>query len=297
MKRPTEPPQASQGQRWGLVVAVGLAALVVAAGLWTWRQAADDGLGKASDQAGAYVGGDLHTLTVVDGRLFVGGHDGVATSTDGGKRWEQVASLRGADAMGWAVTPAAILVGGHSGLFRSTVGSLSFGKADGLGEVSDVHALGAAGNSVYLASPQAGLLASSDGGVSWTLRNSSVGQGFMGTILVDPTDPNRVVAPDMQNGVVTSTDGGRSWTVLGGPGGTMSLDWDPTRLERMVAVGMGGGAVTTDGGRTWADLQLPQGTSAVTFSADGTTLYAAALDGQTARVAASTDGGTTWKAV
>ncbi len=100
----------------------------------------------------------------------------------------------------------------------------------------------------------------------------------------------------MQNGVVASSDGGRTWTGLGGPDGAMSVAWDPTNIQRIVAVGMGGGAVSSDGGRTWADLELPQGTSVVTFSADGTTLYAGALDGQTARISTSTDGGTTWTA-
>jgi hypothetical protein len=42
-------------------------------------------------------------------------------------------------------------------------------------------------------------------------------------------------------------------------------------------------------------LSLPAGTSAATFSADGRTLYTAALDGDTAVMSASTDGGTTWQ--
>lgn len=59
---------------------------------------------------------------------------------------------------------------------------------------------------------------------------------------------------------------------------------------------MNGGAISSDGGRTWTKLTLPAGTSAATFSADGKTLYAAALDGDTARTFASSDAGTTWTA-
>ncbi len=292
-RRP-QPPPAPHRQGRGLlgVFAGSAAALLIVGGFWLVGRGGTD----SADAAGAYVGGDLHSVTVADGRLFVGGHDGVASSTDQGQHWVQVTSLSGADAMGWAVTPGAILVGGHTGLFRSTDGGLSFATADGLGQVTDVHALGAAADTVYLASPQAGLLASSDGGSTWQLRNTSVGQAFMGTIMVDPKNPNHLVAPDMQHGVVTSSDGGRTWTALGGPEGTMSVAWDPTNIQRIVAVGMGGGAVSSDGGRTWAELELPQGTSVVTFSADGTTLYAGALDGQTARISTSTDGGTTWTA-
>ncbi len=293
-RRPAQPPPpAPHRRRLGLAVAAGAAVVALAAGgVWVSGR----GGGSAGNRAaGAYVGGDLHTLTVVDGRLYVGGHDGVAVSTDGGQDWSPVTSLRGADAMGWAVTPVGTFAGGHPGLFRSTDGS-AFTKAGGLGQVSDVHALGAAASTAYLASPQAGLLASDDGGVTWRPRNTDVGRSFMGTILVDPANPQRLVAPDMQSGLVTSTDGGTTWISLGGPGGAMAATWDPTNTQRLVAIGMNGGAISSDGGRTWTKLTLPAGTSAATFSADGKTLYAAALDGDTARTFASSDAGTTWTA-
>jgi len=293
-KRRSPPRPAPYWQRPGVIVGAALAAAaIIVSGFWL---ADRPGTSPTMDKASAYVGGDLHTVTVIDGQLFVGGHDGVARSNDGGKHWAQVASLRGADAMGWAQTSQTILVGGHAGLFQSTSRSLSFTKSEGLGPVTDVHAIGAAGDTVYLASPQAGLLVSTDAGASWTSRNASVGQGFMGTILVDPANPNRLVAPDMQNGVVASSDGGQTWKPLGGPVGAMSVTWDPTHTQRLVAMGMRGGALTNDGGRTWAALQTPQGTSAVTFSADGRTLYAATLEGQTALISASSDDGLTWTA-
>jgi hypothetical protein len=54
-----------------------------------------------------FVGGDLHSL-VVDptdpARLYIGSHQGVSVSNDGGNTWEVVESLDGADAMGWAFT-------------------------------------------------------------------------------------------------------------------------------------------------------------------------------------------------
>ncbi|MBA3619081.1 MAG: hypothetical protein H0W56_05715 [Acidothermales bacterium] len=279
----------SRHRWWVLAAAVGAAALA-AGGVYaaTWD---DD---SASSGAAPYVGGDLHTITAVDDRLYVGGHDGVAVSADGGQAWAPVPSLGGADAMGWAQTTAGLLVGGHPGLYRSTDDGATFTKTTGEAQVGDVHAVGAAGDIAYLASPQAGLLASRDGGATWEPRNTGVGQGFMGTILVDPADPQRIIAPDMANGLVTSSDGGRTWSVLGGPGGAMSAGWDPTDTGRLVAVGMSGAALSSDGGRTWTDLQMPEGTSAATFSTDGTTLYAAALDGDTARLYTSTDDGRTW---
>jgi len=70
----------------------------------------------------------------------------------------------------------------------------------------------------------------------------------------------------------------------------------PRRRRWGLAVAAGAAVVALDGGRIWTDLTLPTGTSAATFSADGTTLYAGALDGDTARAFASTDAGTTWTA-
>lgn len=276
------------------VPAVVAAVALLAGGAYVVTQG-DESVGAAD---APYVGGDLHTVTAVDDKLYVGGHDGVAVSTDGGQTWESVPSLDGADAMGWAQTDEGLFVGGHPGLYRSSDNGATFAKsAVADGQVSDIHALGAAGDVAYLASPAAGLLASTDGGTTWESRNADVGQGFMGTVLVDPTDPDRLIAPDMQNGLVTSSDGGTTWTVLGGPSGAMSAAWDPTDTERIVAVGMGGGALSSDGGQTWSDLALPSGTSAATYSSDGRSLYAAALDGDTARVWVSTDGGATWREV
>jgi len=284
--------QRRQRTRWG---GGALAALAVGAGVtFLAVRGQDAASSQAAGSTNPYVGGDLHTVTAIGDRLYVGGHDGTAVSTDGGKAWTAVPSLRGADAMGWAQTPAGLLAGGHPGLYRSTDGGTTFTKTNGPAQVSDVHALGASGSTAYLASPRVGLLVSSDGGASWQVRNPQAGKTFMGTLLVDPADPQHLIAPDMQNGLVASADSGHTWTALGGPQGAMSVAWDPTNTERLLAVGMAGGAFSNDGGRTWTDATLPAGTSAATFSPDGATLYAAGLDGSKAQVQASADGGKTW---
>ena len=273
-----------------------LAVAVVAAGgiLWVTR----DGSGGASARSATepFVGGDLHTVSVVGDRLFVGGHAAAAVSSNGGSTWKDVPSLSGADPMGWASTSDAVLVGGHPGLFRSADGGATFTKVTGAGAVSDAHAIGATGDTVYVASPEAGLLASSDGGKSWKTVDAEAGRSFMGTILVDPKDPQRLIAPDMSSGLQTSSDGGKTWKSLGGPMGAMAAAWNPKDINQIVAVGMGGSELSTDGGKTWKQADLPKGTSAVGYDATGSTLYAGALDGQNARTYRSTDGGTTWKA-
>jgi photosystem II stability/assembly factor-like uncharacterized protein len=277
--------------RWGAVIAV---VLVVVAGISVITTGGNDA-GKPSPAA-PEVGGDLHTVTMIGDALYVGGHEAVAVSHDGGRRWQPVDSLKGADAMGWALTPDALLVGGHPGLFRSADNGASFAKVTGSAAVPDVHALGGAGTTVYLGSPQAGLLASEDGGNTWQVRNAQAGRSMMGSILVDPKDPTRLIAPDMSAGLTASSDGGRTWKPMGGPSRVMAAAWNPTDTRQIIAAGMSGGARTNDGGGTWQQIQLPVGTSAVTYDASGSTVYAGVLDGQRARVYRSTDGGATWTA-
>lgn len=295
--RPAITGRAPTPRRWLAAVAAAAAAVAVAGGIYAFGRGGGDVAG-AGVGADPYVGGDLHVMASIDDRLYVGGHDAAAVSTDGGRTWTAVESLRGADPMGWAQTPDGMLVGGHPGLFRSTDNGATFDKVTGEGKApDDVHSLGAAGSTAYLASPQAGLLASTDGGATWEPRNTRIGQGFMGTILVDPADPQRLIAPDMANGLVTSSDGGLTWTRLGGPSAAMAAAWDPTDTDRLVAIGMMDSAISADGGATWAPLQVPDGTSAAAFSSDGQKLYAAALDGDTAVTYVSADLGQTWTEV
>lgn len=283
-----------QQYRWGSIAAMVLALTAVGTFLVT-RGGDSPAVNDLATVGAPKVGGDLHTVTVVGNAIYVGGHAAVAVSRDGGRRWKQVPSLEGADAMGWAATSDSVLVGGHPGLYRSTDDGASFLRVTGAGAVPDVHALGGVGSTVYLASPQAGLLASADGGRNWQVRNPQVGRSFMGTILVDPKNTQRLVAPDMSGGLTTSTDGGRSWEALGGPMGAMAAAWKPTNTKEILAVGMEGGVRSTDGGTTWHRVELPRGTSALSYDSTGRILYAGVLDGERARTYRSSNDGTTWR--
>jgi photosystem II stability/assembly factor-like uncharacterized protein len=256
------------------------------------------GGGGESTPTRPFVGGDLHSLVADPAnptRLFVGGHHGVASSTNGGRTWQQVDSLEGADAMGWAFSGERVLVGGHPGLFVSENGGASFEQPnDGL-PATDVHALGASDEVIYAASPQLGVFASLDGGRTWEVRTQEVGHSFMGGILVDPKDPDHVVAPDMQAGAVESTDGGRTWGALGGLPGAMWVTWDPDDTRHIVVSAMDQAAVTTDGGRTWKPIDVPEGASLVEMRPQNPrTLYAAIHEGEAAVVWVSRDGGGSW---
>ena len=286
--------QRARRLRWGgAALAVAVAA---AGGIYLATRGGSGGDMSGSAAGLPRVGGDLHTVSVVDNRLFAGGHEAVAVSGNGGRTWRDVASLRGADAMGWASTSDAVLVGGHPGLYRSTDGGATFTKVSGAGAVGDVHAIGGTGKTVYIGSPESGLLASTDSGQTWKTVNAEAGRSFMGTILVDPKDPRRLIAPDMSSGLQTSADGGKTWKSLGGPMGAMAVAWNPKDMSRIIAVGMDGAQLSTDGGKTWKQTNLPNGASALGYDATGSTLYAGALNGQSARTYRSADGGITWKA-
>lgn len=273
---------------------IGIAALVTIAALATLLP------NREAEQAGGaepHIGGDFHSLVVdpTTGRLYVGGHGGVARADDRGKTWIQVESLDGADAMGWAFTNEAILVGGHPGIFVSTDGGTTFEQRNEGLPATDIHGLGTDGTTVYAASPQVGVLGSADQGETWEVLTDRVGHSFMGRILVDPGKPKRLIAPDMQDGAVQSTDGGRTWAALGGVPGAMWVSWEESNTDHLIVTGMGMASESIDGGKTWTELKVPGGVSVVEMDPDDPqTLYAGVLENETAVLWRSTDGGESW---
>ncbi|MBA2273077.1 MAG: exo-alpha-sialidase [Actinobacteria bacterium] len=244
------------------------------------------------------VGGDLHSLVVDPSdpdTLYIGSHQGVSLSTDGGETWEVVETLNGADAMGWAFTDDATLVGGHPGISVSTDGGKSFEQRNEGLPSTDVHALGAGEEVIYAGVAGMGTFASTDEGRSWGMRSVGVGGAFMGRILVDPSEDEHLIVTDMLDGAVESTDGGRTWKALGGVQDAMWVSWDEKNINHIIVSAQGSAAVSTDGGNSWEPLEIPQGASIVEFSPrDPQLLYSALLEAPEASVYVSSDGGNTW---
>src|SRR2546422_5597396 len=122
--------------------------------------------------------------------VWMAGHQVMGRSTDGGKTWQSVrpAGLPGYDVHGFAASPSDgtlyAAVNGH-GLYRSTNGGTSFSEVSkDVG--GSVMALGVRPDGAVLAGDmRQGLLASRDGGKSWTrLLNAPL----MG-LAINPSDP------------------------------------------------------------------------------------------------------------
>lgn len=276
---------------------------------WTWLLAlavaaaialvlSSRGSNEAGYDTAAFTGGDFHSL-VADpfnqGRLFAGGHEAVAVSTDGGRRWQQIESLEDADAMGWGFDEGVVYVAGHPGLKVSTDGGTFSARNRGLPS-TDVHSFGSGKAVLYGSSPQAGFFTSGDGGNSWKLVNPSAGRSFFGRILVDPNNPVHLIAADVAAGVAESMDGGRTFRDLGGVAAPSWVSWDPNNTLVLVASGQQGAARSEDGGRSWRRLNLPNPSAIVEIDpSDPQRLYAGTHDGSNVSVLVSRDGGSTWR--
>ena len=275
-----------------LAVAFALALVVVL--VVRYRTAAPP---SESTAGGGFVGGDFHSLVadpMVAGRVFVGGHQAVSLSSDGGASWVEVPSLANADAMGWSFSGGDIWVSGHPGIVKTSDDTKTVQQRSGGLSDTDIHALGGSAEVLYAAGPGVGFVKSTDDATTWTNASESVGQSFFGRILVDPNDVNHVVAADPGRGVFASFDGGVTWKQLTStPSSWVS---SPDGLVTLYASGGGEGAArSADGGSTWSPVRLPE--SATTVEADPTTpnhLYAGAHDGDRVRVWSSDDDGKTW---
>ena len=242
-----------------------------------------------------FVGGDLHSVVALpDGRVFVGGHDAVTVSQDGGRSWTQVATLAHADAMGWGQRATTLFVSGHPGLNRSDDHGSTFRRTNGGLADTDMHSFGAGASTLYGAGPRLGVVASTDDGRTWQQRSPNAGQAFFGRMLVDGADDQHLFATDVQAGPVESRDGGRSWSSLTGLRGASWLS-SPDGGHSLLASGSGSAARSLDGGRTWQALQLPAGAMLVEAApGDARRVYAAGLSGNDARLWVSSDGGANW---
>lgn len=282
---------------------LGAAVLLVAAALGAFL------LGKGRDEGGSAAsardGGalpatsDYHSLLIAPDdadRLTLGTHEGLFTSTDGGRSWTQ-ANLAGQDAMNLAQPDGeTIWAAGHDVLARSSDGGETWHDVDPDGLPSlDVHAFAVAANerqTLYAAIAGEGMYRSTDGGTSFALVTREVGRGVMA--LASLAD-GRLLAGEMERrALLASGDGGETWERLV-DAQILGIAVNRQDPQRILASGPGV-LLSTDGGGSWNDvLAIPEGSGPIAWSpSDPQVAYVVGFDRSLHR---TDDGGATWTAV
>lgn len=273
LTRPIQSPRPRPQQRsnraiWALAGAAAL--LVIAALIFGLSRRADDSPSAASaPAAGLPNTPDYHSLLVDaddPNGLFLGTHQGLYRSTDGGVTW-RFATLSGNDAMNLARPGGkTIWTAGHEVLAKSTDAGQSWTQVRPPSLPSyDIHGFAIDPrhpNRLYAAVAGEGLYRSDDGGGSFKEVSRDVGGGVF-ALAVDRS--GHIFAGDAQQGLLVSSDGGRSWRVSlrAGVGGIAINPKDPRRL-------LAAGArvdLSSDGGKSWRPvLTVQQGAGPVAWA-------------------------------
>lgn len=165
-----------------------------------------------------------------------------------------------------------------------------------IGGIDDLRALTFVDAQHGWAAGQGAIIATSDGGVTWTRQYS----GPAGIVLLDFVDASNGWAVALADGFLRTSDGGATWTEAGEPDGgrfLQSVDFVGPTEGWGIAVPSGDAGPntrgtlvrTSDGGETWATVQ--PGIDSVCVA--GYVMYA----GAGSKVLRSTDGGSTWTPV
>ena len=169
-------------------------------------------------------------------------------------------------------------------------------------------------NTIYIGGAQGGVWKTTDGGTSWTPQTDSECSLAMGSIAIDPVDPNIVYAGTGEQhfsadsyygcGVLRTADGGASWVHVGAA--QFQTAAGGARISRVVIDPATAGSVSsttvlvasdfgvfrsTNSGANWTEVLSGIATDLVVDPSDNTVLYAA-VDGN--GVSKSTDGGVSW---
>ena len=248
------------------------------------------------------AGDHVHALQeVADSDLLLGLHGALYRSEDQGASWD-LAGLEGQDAMSLgAQDPDGLLfVAGHDVLQRSRDGGATFEPLAPADLPSlDIHAFAQSASdpdTVYAFVVGFGVFVSTDAGETWEARagaGQTVGADTF-ALLVDPEDPDVILAGGGQSGLARSADGARTFTVVD-EAGVGSLTADPDDPDRVVALTSVGVQESEDGGQTWSVVGPPDVAGQPVTIAAGTQGRMWLVAEEPRQLYVSTDGGSTWQ--
>jgi len=151
---------------------------------------------------------------------------------------------------------------------------------------------------VFAATDGRGLIKSVDAGVSWATLFSEGHFDELGSVLVSPDEPGRVlIGSSSHGGIGLSRDGGITFEVVAGTEGLSisAMAMDPTDSRNILAATWGSSALyrSLDGGLTWN--AAGEGSSAIRSVAFHPLQPQTALAGAEDGIYLSNDGGETWR--
>lgn len=222
------------------------------AGLVTLAALALTACGSSASGLGAGIDAHVHNLAVAGDRILLGTHEGLWEQRPGAE--PQQVSEEAFDVMGLSLGADRWYASGHPGEGMDAPGDL-------------------------------GLLASDDGGRSWS--EVSLGGEVDFHRLV--TSGDVILGINAHDGrLLRSEDAGLTWTDLGTPP-LFDLAVDPSDAAVVVATSEEGLVRSSDGGRTFAPVATSSLLALLAWT--GPTLLAGDTEG---RVHSSADGGLTW---
>ena len=199
--------------------------------------------------------------SLVRGRVWAVGNEGVFSSADSGRTWRtSLSSVKIGRAMAVVSDPAhrdRVWAGGKKGLFKSSDGGDTWTAVTAV--TLDVRsiALDAKDPSFVVALGQGELFTSADAGETWT-RTPMAKAGAIAyrSLLVDSGSPRHILTL-LHDDLVSSGNNGSTWEAVGSSNGASSFDVDlladPVEAKTFYASSRTGVLKSTNGGKTWQD--------------------------------------------
>ena len=270
--------------------------------------ATSQGLYRSDDHAASWsaVGGfeffNFFSMGRDGQRIFAGGFNGVARSTDGGESWEfvelPVSGLSNISAIGF--DGATVYAGARgfdsNGVYRSTDDGATWALTTNEISLVAISALQMTSDGLIAGTEERSVIASTDGGLHWSARITGLPAG--GGIRMLFSNGNDLYAGTAGSGVWHSNDHGDTWTAIntsdnGQLASELVFGLAAHGTNLFAGTARNGVYRSTDGAATWkrANTGFPLGTFSVfALSAIGANVIA----GTTGGIFLSTNGGTSW---